>query len=97
MPDMIYERLTIVEFTTTSDDFIGTILGPAGESEQQRPIANGASLPRDQPGHYTLKVRDRQLRALTVTLTDKGSEPRSQPPTYTKTDDETVIVSFQVF
>jgi hypothetical protein len=98
MPDMVMRRLAVVRFTTTSKDFTAIVRGPAGEKpKKKKTLKQGDSVPSTKAGLYTLEVRDPLLRKLSVTLRDISASPKSLPPTYIEPDDETVIISYQVF
>jgi hypothetical protein len=92
MPDLVTKLSAVVRFSTSSDDCAAIVRG-RGIAE---PIVNGAAVPTQKTGLYTVSVFDRRLRHLSATLTDSSHPPSSTPPSVTKGQDELVILLYEV-
>jgi hypothetical protein len=100
MPSVVQRRMVTVasadlEFRTKSDDYRAYVKGP-GYSKDGKRIKHKEHLTINQPGIYSVVVRDKQFRTIEASIEDKLSPPVSTPPKIALSAAENVVLEIEV-
>ena len=100
MPSVVPPRMLTVAsadlvFRTKSDSYRAYLKGPGYPKDGHR-IKHKEHLTINQPGIYTVSVRDRQLRTIEASIDDRLSPPVSRPPRIAHSAAEEVVLEIEV-
>jgi hypothetical protein len=84
----------VLQFRTKSDNYRAYVVGPG--TGGQRRIKHKDHLPTRTPGRYTVSVRDRQFRAITASLEDRGTVALCTPRAVEHSAAEMVLLEYEV-